>query len=100
MDKKKNSGFWNAIESELEAGVQAARKEKRNVRGIRIIWHLFAAPAVIFAKSLFLSSNIARGRAGLREAVHKSFFHFAVYARLYELEHGDRRVLDKIKNVW
>ncbi len=100
MDKKKNSGFWDSIKNELEKGVESARKEKRNVRGIRIIWHLFVTPAVVFAKSLFLSSNIIRGRAGLREAVHKSIFHLAVNARLYELERGDRSELDKIKKEW
>ena len=96
----KSDPFWNSIESGLEEGVQAARKEKRSVRGIRIIWHLFAAPAILFAKSFFLSSNTVRGRARLREAVHKSIFLFAVNARLYELERGDRSELDKIKNEW
>lgn len=100
MDNKKNDGFWDSIKSELENGVKSARKEKRNVTGIRIIYHLFAAPAVIFAKSLFLSSNTLRGRARLRVAAHKSIFHFAVNARLYELERGDRSELDKIKNEW
>ncbi len=100
MDKKEYNGFWDSIESELEKGVEAARQEKRNVRGVRIIWHLFIAPAVVFAKSLFLSSNIARGRAGLRDAVHSSLLHFAVNARLYELERGDRSELDRIKKEW
>lgn len=100
MYKKKNDGFWDSIESELEKGIETARREKRNVSGVRIIWHLFFAPAIAFAKAFFLSSNIARGRDGLRDAVHRSVFHFAVNARLYELERGDRSELDKIKTEW
>lgn len=100
MDKKQSNEFWDSIESRLEKGVKAARQEKRNVRGVRIIWHLFFAPAIVFAKSFFLSSNIARGRAGLRDAVQSSLFHFAVNARLYELYRGDRSELDRIKNEW
>jgi len=100
VDKGKNGVFWESVESELEKGIETARREKRNVRGVRIVWHLFFMPAVVFAKSLFLSFNIARGRAGLRDAVHSSVFHFAVNARLYELDHGDRSELEKIKNEW
>lgn len=100
MDKKSGGGFWDSIKSDLEKGVESARREKRNIRGVRIIWHLFVAPAITFANSLFLSSNIARGRARLREALHKSIFHLAVNARLYELERGDSSELDKIKNEW
>ena len=100
MDKRKSNGFWDSIESELEKGVETARREKRNVRGAGAVWHLFFMPAIVFAKSLFLSFNIARGRAGLRDAIHGSVFHFAVNARLYELDHGDRSELEKIKNEW
>jgi len=100
VDKKKDNEFWDSLENNLEKGVESARQENRSVHGIRIIWHLFAAPAVVFAKSFFFSFNIARGRAGLRDAVHSSLFHFAVNARLYELEQGDSGEPDRIKNEW
>jgi hypothetical protein len=100
MSAAEERTFWETIDRRIEEGVRDAMRQKREVRGIRVIWHLFIAPFIVFAKSFFLSSNIAKGRAGFRNAVHSSIFHFTVNARLYELDRGDRSELEKIKSEW
>ena len=92
--------FWNETYENLDRAVQSARSEGRTVSGLSAFVHLVVSPAFTFVRSFFLSPNIARARQGLKNAVHESLFLFAVNARLYELEKGDRAPVEKIREEW
>ena len=92
--------FWDSIDGRIDEGVEKARRQNRSVCGIRVVWHLFIAPLIVFIKSFLLSATVVKGGTRLRTAVHDSMLHFCVNARLYELTRGDRSELDKIKKEW
>ena len=92
--------FWDSIDGRIDEGVEKARRQNRSVSGIRVVWHLFFAPLVVFIKSFLLSTTAVKGGRRFRTALHDSMLHFSVNARLYELARGDRSELDKIKKEW
>lgn len=92
--------FWGNIETELETEVKKARLKNRRVGGVSLFWHLFLSPILSFVRWYLLSANLFKGRKGYREAVQKAILLFSVNARLYELQHGDYSLLEKIKRDW
>lgn len=101
MGEGKNSDpFWDGLEQNLEREVQKALSEKRRVSGIYLFWRLFFAPILSFCGDFFFTPNIYKGVDGIRNAVRKGVLVFAVNARLYELEKGDKSELNKIRGEW
>jgi len=100
MDAENKNPFWEDLEERIEAQVKKVLSRKTEVKGVHACFRLVLLPLPGFLKHYLLSGNIFKGRRGLREAVHKTAFGWAVNARLYEIQNSDTAELDRIKNEW